>query len=187
MPCGAVGGQSATGVKAEPSDPKHRRTDDGQCQTVGRHWQRRISDSLPDHYSGYQRGDSRVDVYHVAAGEIKRAYDVSEERSLTRPRHVADGRVHNQRPNTGEPEHCGKLHALGKGARDERRGDNRKGELERKKHRFRNCPGRSVYVYTLKEYLAQSPNKRIKIYRAFTHSCRIKGKAITKQDPQNGD
>jgi hypothetical protein len=82
-----------------------------------------------------------VDVHHRTAGEIQQA-QVAEPAAAPHP--VAHRQVDQREPEGREPQHGGELHALGKTADHQRRGDDGEGHLEHDKHGFRDRAAQAV-------------------------------------------
>ncbi len=90
--------------------------------------------ALAEHQARHQAGDAGIDVHHGAAGEVENL-DIGVgvaggEEAVRTPDPVGDRRIDEDRPQADEPEHGRELHALGEGAGDERRSDDREGQLE---------------------------------------------------------
>ena len=66
----------------------------------------------------------------------------SQEPSAPHP--VGHRRVHQQGPQADEHQVTGELHPLGKGTRDQRRGDDGEGHLEAHEHRLRDGRGQGI-------------------------------------------
>ena len=100
---------------------------------VGLHLGVRVADALAQIKAGNQSRDAAGDVDDGAAGEIEAGetgVDVGGvEQAVNAPDHVGHGAIDNQRPEREEESHGAELHALGKGAGNERRGDDGEHEL----------------------------------------------------------
>ena len=125
-----AGGDRRAGVEAEPADPQQRGADEGQHHVVAGAGVLALAEADRAH----QAGDAGVDVHHRAAGEVEHldhgvGIAVGEE-AVRSPDPVRDRRVDEDRPQADEPQHGRELHALGEGAGDQRRRDDREGHLE---------------------------------------------------------
>ena len=91
----------------------------------------RVADALAQVKAGDQGGDAGGDMDDGAAGEIERGKVAAGgvEKAAHAPDHVRHGAVDKQRPEREKDRHGAELHALGKGAGDQRRGDDGEHEL----------------------------------------------------------
>ena len=125
-----VGGHSRTGVEAEPADPQQRGADQSQHHVVAGAGVLALAEADRAH----QTGNAGVDMHDGAAGEVEHLEHgvgvAGREHAVRAPDPVRDRRVDEDRPQAHEPQHGGELHALGEGARDQRRRDDREGHLE---------------------------------------------------------
>ena len=85
------------------------------------------TDALADHEGCDEAGDAGIDMNDRAAGEIKDAV-IAEKTAAPDP--MGDRAIDEDQPGRDEPQQCGELHAVGEGAADQRRRDDREGELE---------------------------------------------------------
>ncbi len=171
-----VGGQFAAGIEAEPADPQHAGANHGQDQVAGLHRVLRIAAPLAHHQSRDQTGHAGIDVHHGATGEVEHA--LAAQPAAT-PDPVADRRVNQRHPQHHEPQHRGKLHALGKGADDQRRRDDREGQLEHREHGLRNRPAERIHTHAGHEGLAQTADEAADVV--------TEGQAVEVQHPQDRD
>ena len=90
-----------------------------------------VADALAEVDAGDQSGDAAGDVDHGAAGEIEAGDEVAGgvEQAADAPDHVGHGAVDEQRPEREKERHGAELHAFGKCAGDQRRGDDGEHEL----------------------------------------------------------
>src|SRR5215813_11571713 len=96
--------------------------------------------ALAEHEAAHQAGDAGVDMHHRAAGEVEYLVPAGEvallvgigdaEDTVWPPHPVRDRRVDEDRPQADEPQHRRELHALGESPSDQRRRDDREGQLE---------------------------------------------------------
>ena len=131
-------------LKSEPSHPQQARPDEAEHDAMRQRRLLRISDSFSQVERAHQRGDSRGDVHHRAAGEIERREASAQcgiQQPALAPHHVRHGRVHDQRPQHHEQRHGAELHALGEGPADERRSDDGKHQLVNHEGLQRNSGG----------------------------------------------
>ena len=113
----------------KPNQPNHRmpvpRSVHGQG--VGRHRVGAVALAGAEHEEHGDRRGTGVDVDHRAAGEVERAH-------LGQPaaaeHGVGERRVHEDQPDPAEQRPGAELHAVGDGAGDQRRGDDRERHLE---------------------------------------------------------
>ncbi len=124
----AVGGDRGAGVEAEPADPQQGGADHGVAEVVRRHVVVPVADPLAEHERAHQPGDAGVDVNDGAAREVRGTQGAHPASRAPHP--VCDRAVDQQRPQHHEHAHGGKLHAVGEGAGDQRRGDDGEGHLE---------------------------------------------------------
>ncbi|CRQ21749.1 hypothetical protein PAERUG_E3_London_17_VIM_2_03_09_05208 [Pseudomonas aeruginosa] len=182
-------GDGATGVETEPADPQHGGPDQGVAEVVRRHRRGRVALALAQHQAGDQAGDTGVDVHHGAAGEVQHA-PVPHQGAVTAPDHVRDRRVDHGEPDRHEDQHRRELHALGEGADDQRRSDDREGHLEGDEHAFREQRGggsQAVGGETAEEGLVQSADEGIEVEDALLHPGGIERQAVAIDHPENGD
>ena len=100
-PGGAIGCQLAAGIETEPTDPQHGGTDDGHGDIVRLQGRASIALALADHDTGHQASNPGVDVNDRASRKIHHV-PVPEQGSVTRPGHVADGKIGEQGPDDAE-------------------------------------------------------------------------------------
>ena len=131
----AIGGQGAAGVETEPAKPEQPGPQDYHRDVVGRHRLFAKADALADNQRGGQGGDAGIDVYHCAAGKVQRA---QAAQPATAPNPMGQGSIHDSYPQHGEDNECAELHPLGKGAGNQRRGDDGEHTLEYHKSLVRN-------------------------------------------------
>ncbi len=146
----------------KPNQPPHSRpdTDDAVDQVMRRERHLAVAAALADHEGDDQARDAGGDMDHGAAGEVEGAE--VEEIARTGPDHVADRRVNQQRPQDVEEDQRREFHAVGKGAGDERRGDDGKGHLEEEEDRLRDRAGRACPGPTPdRKALEKSPMKAV--------------------------
>ena len=91
----------------------------------------RVAEALAQIERADQRRDAAGDVDHRAAGEVERGNAAAGgvEQAADAPDHVRHRAVDKQRPEREKHGHGAELHALGKGAGDERRRDDGEHEL----------------------------------------------------------
>ena len=128
-----VRGESAAGVETEPTHPQQASADEAEHHGVGLHFGVGIAEALAQIEAADQRGDAAGNVDDGAAGEIERGKRcvgvVETEDSVSSPDHVGHGAVYEERPEGEKDCHGAELHAFGKCAADERRGDDGEHEL----------------------------------------------------------
>ena len=127
------------------------------------------------HQRRHQAGNTGVDVHHGAAREVEHAHGAEPPAS---PYPVADRCVHQRQPRTHEDQHGGELHALGKRADDQRRGNDGEGHLEGHEDRFRNRSIEGINADAFHERFAQTTPIRPGV---------AEGDAVGIQRPQHGD
>ena len=69
-------------------------------------------------------------MYHVAAGKVERADNVTDKGAIAAPDHVGERRIDHKQPNAQEGRHGTKLNAAGQAARDDSSRDHGKCHLE---------------------------------------------------------
>ena len=92
--------------------------------------------------SRHQAGKAGIDVHDGSAGKVEHAGIVEEP--VRSPNEVRDRRIDADAPQPDEPQQCRELHAIGKGAADQRRGNDRKRHLKAHIDRLRNGLGQIV-------------------------------------------
>ena len=93
------------------------------------------AEAWPEDDAEDERGPAGAHVNHRATGEVDRfdagiRVERSAHEAVDGPDHVGEREVDNKHPDRGEEENRRKFHAFCRGAEDERRGDDREGELE---------------------------------------------------------
>ena len=173
-----VGAQGTAGVEAEPPHPQQGSANNGKRQVVRRHVLTRKAAALAQHDGADQRGDAGADVNHGAAGKIQRSHGTDPAAA---PYPVGQRVVNQGAPQQAEDQEGGKLHALGKGAGDERRGDGREHALKRHEGEVRNGVG-------VRAGLAPYP-RQAEVVQVADHAAdiRAKGKAVSPQHPLHAD
>ena len=96
-----------------------------------RHLGVRIADALAEIEARHQGRNAAGDVNHGAAGEVERREVAAGrvQQPADAPDHVRHRAVDDQRPEREKDGHGAELHALGKGAGDQRRGDDGEHQL----------------------------------------------------------
>jgi hypothetical protein len=117
----------------KPNQPTHSRAgaDEAEHHGVGRHILLRVAGALAQIEGADQGGDAAVMWTTVPPAKSKNrpAASGDVQDSAHAPDHVGHGAVNNQRPEEKKDGHGAELDALGKGAGDERRGDDGEHEL----------------------------------------------------------
>ena len=106
-----------------------------------------------------QAADARRDVHDRAPGEVdcpQLEQEALRARSR-RPHPVAQRAVDQQAPERDEDAVAAEPHALGEGARDERRGDDRELALEHREHQVRDAVAADGPVDAVEEHEARVP------------------------------
>src|SRR5207247_129128 len=123
-----VGLERAARVEAEPAEPQQPGAHHRHGQVVWLHRLVAVATPPAEHERAHERGHARRDVHDGAAGEVERAQPL--EPAAVAPHPVREGVVHEGRPQHREEQEGRELLALGEGARDQRRRDDREHELE---------------------------------------------------------
>lgn len=124
----AVCAERAAGVEAEPAEPEDRGAQHHEGNVVRVIARRTVAVALAEHYRGHKPADAGAYMYDVAAGKINGAEVLKQPAHA--PHHVRQRIVDDDGPQDYENEKRRKLHALGDGARDERRGYDGEHHLE---------------------------------------------------------
>ena len=138
-----------------------------------------VAAPLAHHQGGHQPGDAGVDVHDGAAREIEDAHLV--EVAAGTPHPMCDRRVDEDRPQADEPQQGGEFHAVGEGAADQRRRDDREGHLEAHVDRFGDRLrqiGDRIDPHAVQHETAHAADERVAIG---------KGEAVADDHPQDGD
>ena len=187
-----AGGDSRTGVKAEPANPQERGADDAEHQIVRRHIVGAQANALAQDKAGHQSRRTGVQMHHRTAGIVERASALGDQEARTRaepaatPHPMGDGAIDQDQPQTHEPQEGAELHAISQGARNERRGNDREGHLEEHIDRFRNGTGQAghrVQAHRFQEQVGEAADPgihaRVRIGR--------EGDGVADDHPQDGD
>src|ERR1017187_1165404 len=178
-----AGGQSAAGVEAEPAYPQQASSDEAEHHGVRGHVGLGIADALAEVDAGDQGGDAASDVDYGATGKIEAGNVAASgvEQSANAPHHVGHGTVNKNGPEGKIERHGAELHALGKGAGDEGRGNDGEHELVDHVGLFGNRGG--VIGIGGKADAAQE-----KMLKAADEGAAVaKGQRVTADSPNDGD
>ena len=148
-------------------------------QIVRRHRLGAVAAPLAQHQRRHQPGDAGIDVHHGAAGEIEHPGAVEEPVGAPHP--MRDRGVDEQAPQPDEPQERGEFHAIGDGAADQRRGDDRKGHLKAHVDRFGDGRGQTV------DRVHRHPDQQEPAQTAEERRSGGKGEAVADHGPQHGD
>ena len=174
--CRIVGcGQGGAAVKAEPADPEHCRTGDGQGRAVRHHHRFRPAGALAHHDRNDQRGDASCGVHHDPASKIQNA-EAAEPAATPYP--VCHRRIDDEGPERTKGDDPAKARALDPGADHQRGGDDGKGHLEQNEARFRN-EGRLPDIAKIGEHPVHAIAEKTVGHAA-------KGERVAHHDPQQG-
>ena len=156
-------------LKSEPANPKQGGADERKHHVV----RRPGLAALAEHDRAHKPGDAGVDMHDGAAGEIEHFHPcgvvAGREDTVGSPDPMCNRRVDENRPQANEPEHGRELHALGKSAGNQRRGNDGERHLEADVHAFRDGRGERIGVTdtsladvaedVLQEHAIQAPDK----------------------------
>ncbi len=140
---GTVGGNSGTGIEAEPAHPQHGSTDEGIGHVMGGHGRGGIAFALAHDQTGHETCDTRVDVDHRAARKVQDA-PVPQQTAIAAPYHVGNRQIDHGQPYSAEQQQGRELHALGKSAHNQRRSNDGKRHLKGNKDRFGNGSNQAI-------------------------------------------
>lgn len=170
---GAVGGEGAACVEAEPADPEESGSDDGEGDLVRVHGGLAEAATFSNGKTADEAGDGGVDVDDSAACEIEHA--PAHEEAIGAPCHVPDGEVGEDEPKGGENEDGGEFHPLGEGSDDEGWGDDGEGHLKHDEDGLGDVADEAVDGHAFEECLVEAADEGISIGG---------GEGIAEDDPQ---
>ena len=130
---GAVRRQRAARVEPEPAYPEHAGAGHGHGQVVRRHCNMRKPIPITQHQGRYQGRNACRHVDHRAAGEVAKT-DLGEPAATPHPMRHREVNQHD--PGSDEYQQGGKPHALGNATHEQRRCDDREGQLEHDEYGF---------------------------------------------------
>ena len=169
-------------VEAEPADPKHGGTEEGEHQVALMNL--RILARAEVH--GRDEGaDTGGDVHDNATSKVKNAH-VSEEGASAAPDHVARREVHGKHPERAEPHDGVELHAFDERANHERRGDDGESHLIQDPEGFRDGARDGSHAHTGEANLVETTDEGRERRDALRHADAAKGQRVAAQEPQEG-
>ena len=139
-----------------------------------------VTHPFADHNRGYQTGDTRVNVYHGAAGIVE--YAVFSHKAAA-PYPMRGRYVNQHHPQAGKQHHGGKLHALGDGAGDDGGGNHGKSHLEYHENGFRNAAGIGCHRYHFFAHVQAHTVEEETVQTADKGVARCKGQRIAAYHP----
>ncbi|MNN37287.1 hypothetical protein D3C81_1512250 [compost metagenome] len=100
---------------------------------------------------------------------------------------MGDGCVHQHEPRRHEQQRSTELHALGKAAGNQRRGDDGERQLEHRKHAFGDGADQAVVADIQHQCLVEPADKTVQGELALDHAGGIDHQAVTEQYPKDAD